>query len=64
MGSSGEAAYLEALKQEEPLSNKSCGADVQVGMPAGGRQLWCRCQAVRWRLKCCDGSCSQALLTG
>lgn len=50
MGSSGEATYLEALKQEEPLSHKSCGADVQVGMPAAGQLLCCRCQAVRWRL--------------
>ena len=50
MGSSGEAAYLEALKQEESLSQKSCKADVQVGMPAAGQHMCCRCQAVRWRL--------------
>ena len=50
MGSSGEAAYLEALKQEKPLPQKSCEADVQVGLPAAGQNMCCRCQAVRWRL--------------
>ena len=50
MGLAGEAAYLEALKQEKPLSQKSCEADVQVGLPAAGQNMCCRCQAVRWRL--------------
>ena len=57
MGSSGEATYLEALKQEEALSQKSCGADVQVGMPAG---VWlCTGACI-----CCSGSFRQALLAG